>query len=363
MDPMAALNAGVKRTLDDAEAVMGGKRQALGDMDAGGGYTLKILIANKSAGGVIGKAGATINAIKEQSGARVKVSSNQETFPGTNDRIILIQGGMGPVMMAARLVVIEMFRDPANSAAKAAAEAGLTEGMPTPEVSITCTVVIPAQACGLIIGKGGERINQLREATQAKIQVQSKDKAVPGVNERTVSVQGNLIQCQMGIEQVARIMFEDGTVQYENQSTNYGMAGMQANVGLGGAALGGFGAAQGMYGGMMGGGLGLDFNSLAAAGLQSQGVSHGGLGDLGGGAGQITMKLAIAETSVGVLVGKAGCVIKELMQISGANIKVSQKGEVVPGTTNRFVTITGNPVAANYAQMLVLQKVPDATSV
>jgi hypothetical protein len=36
---------------------MGGKRQALGDMDAGGGYTLKILIANKSAGGVIGKAG------------------------------------------------------------------------------------------------------------------------------------------------------------------------------------------------------------------------------------------------------------------------------------------------------------------
>ena len=32
---------------------------------------------------------------------------------------------------------------------------------------------------------------------------------------------------------------------------------------------------------------------------------------------------------------------QELMQISGANIKVSQKGEVVPGTTNRFVTITG----------------------
>jgi hypothetical protein len=29
-------------------------------------------------------------------------------------------------MMAARLVVIEMFRDPANAAAKAAAEAGLT---------------------------------------------------------------------------------------------------------------------------------------------------------------------------------------------------------------------------------------------
>ena len=70
--------------------------------------------------------------------------------------------------------------------------------------------------------------------------------------------------------------------------------------------------------------------------MQQQG---GGMGGDFGGAGQITMKLAIAETSVGILVGKAGCVIKELMQISGANIKVSQKGEVVPGTTNRFVSM------------------------
>ena len=37
--------------------------------------------------------------------------------------------------------------------------------------------------------------------------MQSKDKAVPGVNERTVSVQGNLIQCQMGIEQVSCFFF------------------------------------------------------------------------------------------------------------------------------------------------------------
>ena len=243
------------------------------------------------------------------------------------------------VLLAARLVVTEMFRDPATAAAKAAAEAG-AEGMATPEVSMTCTVVIPSQACGLIIGKGGERINLLRETTQSKIQVQSKDKAVPGVNERTVSVQGNMLQCQMGVEQVARIMFEDGTVQYENQSTNYGMAGMQAGVGLGAAGLGGLGAA-GLYGGMMGGNL--DFQSLAGfpgqhgmgAGMGA-GIGGGLGGDFGGGAGQITMKLAIAETSVGILVGKAGCVIKELMQISGANIKVSQKGEVVPGTTNRY---------------------------
>jgi len=48
----------------------------------------------KKTGSVIGKAGATINSIKETSGARVKVSSNQETFPGTSDRIVSVHTHM-----------------------------------------------------------------------------------------------------------------------------------------------------------------------------------------------------------------------------------------------------------------------------
>jgi len=42
---------------------------------------------------------------------------------------------------------------------------------------------------------------------------------------------------------------------------------------------------------------------------------------------------------------------------------ITDKANVTLPPPSRFVTITGNPVAANYAQMLVLQKVPDATSV
>lgn len=62
---------------------------------------------------------------------------------------------------------------------------------------MTITVVIPAQACGLIIGKGGERINALREQCQAKIQLQSKDRAIQGLDERTVTISGNLLNAQM----------------------------------------------------------------------------------------------------------------------------------------------------------------------
>ena len=38
-----------------------------------------------------------------------------------------------------------------------------------------------------------------------------------------------------------------------------------------------------------------------------------------------------------------------LCRVAGAQIKVSQKGEYAPGTTNRIVTISGNPQSAQIA--------------
>ncbi len=65
------------------------------------------------------------------------------------------------------------------------------------QITMAVTIVVPAAACGLIIGKGGERINLLREQTQSKIMLQSKEKAVPGLNERTVTINGSLLNAQM----------------------------------------------------------------------------------------------------------------------------------------------------------------------
>jgi KH domain len=47
---------------------------------------------------------------------------------------------------------------------------------------------------------------------------------------------------------------------------------------------------------------------------------------------------------------------------SGARISVSQKGDFVPGTTHRRVTITGTPIAAQMAQYLITQRVQQACS-
>ena len=56
----------------------------------------------------------------------------------------------------------------------------------------------------------------------------------------------------LSVRQISRTLLEDGTVQYENQSTNYGMVASAAMMGggggFGGQGLGGLG-----YGGMLGG--------------------------------------------------------------------------------------------------------------
>ena len=73
--------------------------------------------------------------------------------------------------------------------------------------------------------------------------------------------------------QISRTLLEDGTVQYENQSTNYGMianaAIMGGGGGFGGQALGGLG-----YGGMLGGSV---RESLRVSVFVSERVSERGL--------------------------------------------------------------------------------------
>jgi RNA-binding protein Nova len=240
------------------------------------------------------------------------------------------------------------------------------------EVAMSVTIVIPAAACGLIIGKGGERINLLREQTQCKIMLQSKEKAVPGLNERTVAITGNLLNAQMAVEKIVLLIFDDGTVHYENQGTNYaGFApvarGNSISQGLPSTVAGLSFMPQshpGLHPAALQLPIGYEFAAHAAAaayGLQQTPQQH--FSSMDSGAGQVQMRLSVPELAVGVLVGKGGISIKELMSLSGASIKVSQKGEVVPGTTNRIVTISGNPVAANYAHMLVLQKVPNAAPI
>jgi len=71
----------------------------------------------------------------------------------------------------------------------------------------------------------------------------------------------------------------------------------------------------------------------------------------------VKFKVPIPDSLVGRVLGKGGRTIVELQNFTGAQIKISQKGEYVPGTQNRIVYITGQPREAKQAQQLVLAKI------
>ena len=71
---------------------------------------------------------------------------------------------------------------------------------------------------------------------------------------------------------------------------------------------------------------------------------------------QQTITMQVPDSIVGALVGKGGKVIVEMQHQSGARIQISNRDQMVEGTTDRVVTITGDQHAVATAQYLINQK-------
>lgn len=70
------------------------------------------------------------------------------------------------------------------------------------------------------------------------------------------------------------------------------------------------------------------------------------------------MTMQVPDAVVPIILGKGGAIMREIQQRSGARIRVSQKGEYVPGTNDRLVTISApSHHQAHGAYLMVAQKI------
>jgi rRNA processing protein Krr1/Pno1 len=74
-------------------------------------------------------------------------------------------------------------------------------------------------------------------------------------------------------------------------------------------------------------------------------------------AGGASVTMAVPEEKVGVVIGKQGAVINQIKELLGVSIRISKKGEFLPGTHDRACSITGTPEAVEIAQRLIQQKI------
>lgn len=115
-------------------------------------------------------------------------------------------------------------------------------------------------------------------------------------------------------------------------------------AGLGGFSLGSLAAATGATNGYLSA-----TSPMMASSLLAQ-------EKLGEGAKEV-VEIAVPENLVGAILGKGGKTLVEYQELTGARIQISKKGEFIPGTRNRKVTITGSQAATQAAQYLISQRI------
>merc|ERR1719162_34617 len=210
---------------------------------------MKILVTNGIAGTIIGRSGSTISELQSLSGSRIRLSSAGDCFPGTNERVCLIDGDIERVKAGIQLILQrfiltvddrdededDMMVSPANDLS------------PTFQLRL----LIPSTACGLLIGRNGRHIRSIAANSQTKTQLsQQEEISSIATSERVLSVQGgkeNILQCiTLVIDCIEKEIDELGGVdnsvwRYLNMTTSYTRASAAALSGAVGrnSSLGG----------------------------------------------------------------------------------------------------------------------------
>ncbi|KAH6832675.1 binding to TOMV RNA 1L [Perilla frutescens var. hirtella] len=279
------------------------------------GTHLRFLLSNAESGLIIGKGGSTINQIQSQSGARVQLSRNHEVFPGTSDRIIMVSGTVDDILKAVDLILSKLLDE---FYAEDGAEID-------PESKIR--LVVPNSSCGGIIGKAGAIIRSLIEDSGADIKISPQDMYYPGLQDRLVMVTGTLAEQLRAIELIILKLLMDPHYQ-QSPNTPFPYAAL-------------------MYNGMnfVPNGTGGKYQNNRLPNKEDKSSS---------------VTIGVADEHIGLVVGRGGRNIMEINQLSGARIKISDRGDFMSGTSNRKVTITGSAGAIRAAESMIQAKVASA---
>ncbi|CAH2105698.1 unnamed protein product [Euphydryas editha] len=330
------------------------KAPTLHEEDSKVTLTIRLIMQGKEVGSIIGKKGEIVKRFREESGAKINISDGS-----CPERIVTVTGNTSAIFKAFTLICkkFEEWCSQFNEGGGGGSRA-----------PITLRLIVPASQCGSLIGKGGSKIKEIRDVTGANIQVASE--MLPNSTERAVTISGTCDAITQCIYHICCVMLESppkgATIPYRPKPNVAGpviLAGGQAYTIQGNYAV----PAQDM------GGLAKSpLAGLAALGLGGLGPANTGglnpaaLAALAGSqlrtsnqtrnapaTNQQSHEMTVPNELIGCIIGKGGTKIAEIRQISGAMIRISNCEEREGGSTDRTITISGNPDSVALAQYLI----------
>ncbi|KHJ96505.1 KH domain protein [Oesophagostomum dentatum] len=162
-NPLSVIHsAGTKRAQDSYDGPASKRAHVDGDDN---NLAVKILIPSAAVGAIIGKGGEAMRNLKNDHQCRVQMSKSSETYPGTSERICLVKGRVQNVIGVID-VILQKIREKCEGSTSSDAfdHKGVSRGN---EVKI----VMPNTSAGMVIGKSGANIKDIRETYGCQIQV------------------------------------------------------------------------------------------------------------------------------------------------------------------------------------------------
>jgi RNA-binding protein Nova len=197
-------------------------------------FALKILVSNNVAGSIIGRAGQTIDELQTQSQTRIKLSQAGDYYPGTQDRVCLIQGKPENVRTALQLLLARLFKLQSDQHAQQLAWQLQRPKGETPSFDFVVRLLIPTASGGMIIGKMGSNIKYLEETSGvSSVRLSSKESNTDGnfpsaailsaTAERVVKVTGSSLECclQCVFLIAENLLIHPDVSRYSNMTTSY----------------------------------------------------------------------------------------------------------------------------------------------
>lgn len=168
-----------------------------------GSGLVKLLIPAYAAGSIIGKQGVAITQLQKQFGTNIKLSKPKDYYPGTLERIALIQGKTdGPALNEVVGIMVDKVIDfPIPK------EMVMTNSERPRQVKI----IVPNSTAGLIIGKKGATIKHIMETSRAKVQMTQKPEGqhMQPLTERVITVCGERSQLHDAVNMILEKIKDD----------------------------------------------------------------------------------------------------------------------------------------------------------
>ncbi|KAH9384611.1 hypothetical protein HPB48_026619 [Haemaphysalis longicornis] len=169
-----------------------------------GTFHFKILVPAVAAGAIIGKGGETIALLQKEAGARVKMSKSNDFYPGTTERVCLITGSVEGVLRIHEFIM-EKIKEKPDPTAKIAID--FDHKQPA-EREKQVKILVPNSTAGMIIGKGGSYIKQIKEESGAYVQISQKSKD-HALAERCITVIGEMDNNKKACHMILAKIVED----------------------------------------------------------------------------------------------------------------------------------------------------------